>query len=695
MLDSLTQQLAEHAGLNLHWHNYTGAPQTVALPVLRRILAALELPADSQAQARDSLARQQQECEQITPKLLTGRAGAPIRLPATVAARINGRLRLRSEDGGFHQLGCRADDGGAVADAFDQPGYHTLLLDDGELTLALAPATHAHGPRQWALAAQLYGLRRPGDGGVGDYSALAELAQAAALAGADALAISPVHALFSADSAHFSPYSPSSRLFLNVLHIDPAQAGGHVWLQQRIAALGLEPALRQLEARPLVDWSAAARIKLRLLRDAWDHLDRWPRGPALREELERFCVEGGEALADHARFEAIHAAQFGADPTRWHWRDWPPQLRDPRSEAVAAFARANEREVGFHCFLQWLAARGLGGAQAAALGAGMGTGLIADLAVGTSSGGSHAWSLQHDLLLGVAVGAPPDLINAHGQDWGLTTFSPRALIQHGFAPFIALLRAALRYAGGVRIDHVLGLRRLWLVPEGCAADEGAYLDYPFADLLNLIALECHRHQAHFIGEDLGTVPAGFRDRLADAGGLGMQVLWFERDHGLFVDPSRWSPQAIATTTTHDLPTVAGWWRERDLDWRGQLGLLPSDSDEATERAARATDRTTLWAAFTHAGVATGPPPPPEQPQAAVDAAIDFVARTPAPLAVVPLEDLLGYSEQPNLPGTIEQHPNWRRRLPLPASTLLRRPAAQARLETLQRQRGRSGSDGDG
>jgi 4-alpha-glucanotransferase len=289
------------------------------------------------------------------------------------------------------------------------------------------------------------------------------------------------------------------------------------------------------------------------------------------------------------------------------------------------------------------------------------------------------------MLAGLSVGAPPDDLNALGQNWGLTAFSPRALRLHGYAPFIELLRASLRSVGGLRIDHVLGLRRLWLVPDG--AREGAYLLFPFEDMLRLVALESWRHHALIIGEDLGTLPEGFRERLEASGILGLRVLWFQRDHGLFIDPSRWTPHALATTTTHDLPTAAGWWRGRDLDWRARLNLFAPEHPEAGERAQRDQDRRTLWAAYQHNGVAQGPPPPPEQPQAAVDAAVQFVARTAAPLAIVPAEDLLGLDESPNLPGTTDEHPNWRRRLPPGAAAQLQTPEAQRRMDLLRRERG--------
>jgi 4-alpha-glucanotransferase len=308
-------------------------------------------------------------------------------------------------------------------------------------------------------------------------------------------------------------------------------------------------------------------------------------------------------------------------------------------------------------------------------------GLITDLAIGLDPNGAQVGADPEAFLTGLSIGAPPDFFNPNGQDWGLTSFSPHGLVTRGFAPFIETLRANMRHAGGVRIDHAMGLMRLWLVPRGGSPAEGAYLAYPIDDLIRLLALESHRHRAVVIGEDLGTVPADFRARCRAAGIAGMDVLWFERDGARFKPPGNWRDDAVAMTTTHDLPTVAGWWSGADLELRRGLGIASE-----SEIADRPKERAALWQAFADAEVATGDAPPPTDTEPAVDAAIGFVARAPAPLAIVPLEDIVGTTEQPNLPGTIDQHPNWRRRFKLPADQILKQPAAERRLKLLNRLR---------
>ena len=400
-----------------------------------------------------------------------------------------------------------------------------------------------------------------------------------------------------------------------------------------------------------------------------------------RSAFEAFCTVGGPNLHQHAVFEALRG-QFFAETGARGWRDWPLLFQDPAAPAVAEFSRAHAEEVEFHLFLQWLADSSLAAAQTAAREAGMAVGLIADLAVGMDAGGSHAWSRREDIVNRLSVGAPPDLYQPRGQDWGIAAFSPQALKRTGFSAVLATLRAALRHAGGLRIDHAMGLRRLWMVPEGGAAKDGAYVTYPFEDLLRLIKLESRRSQAIVVGEDLGTVPEGFREAIAEAGVMGMRVLWFEQSQKGLIPPGQWPKSAMAMTSTHDLPTVAGWWRGRDIDWAAQLG----ETRETERRAERAVERAALWTALVEAEAAEGLAPPPNAPERVVDAAAAFIATTSCDLALIPMEDLLGLTEQVNLPGVLDEHPNWRRRLPDVPDALLDQPFVKARTDRLNRLR---------
>lgn len=681
--DARLTELAKRAGIDVHWRDAHGRPQEVAPPTLRAVLAALGLPCASSGDIEASFERlRREQAAERLPPLLVVDAGAPVRLPAPMHLR-----RYRIED----DYGVVVGEGTVPADACmlrapDVPGYYRLLLGEDTCTLAAAPARAfgigdiAGARRPWGTSVQLASLRRPGDGGIGDFTALEQCARAAAAQGADALAISPVHALFAAAPERYSPYAPSSRLFLNPLYVDPGRVGGTAALRTVTDAHNLRLELAELEWLELIDWPRTARARLTLLRALFD----WSSADSkLTQELCAFRRAQGEALERHARFEALQV-HFCAHHVPGGWQAWPAAYHDPGGAAVATFAREHSREVAFHAFLQWLAMRGLADAQRTARESGMAIGLIADLAIGSDPGGSQAWSHQDELLHGLSVGAPPDLLNRNGQEWGLTTFSPRGLRESGYAGYLAMLRAALAHAGGVRIDHVLGLKRLWLVPHGFAATEGAYLRYPMDDLLRLLAIESHRNRAVVIGEDLGTVPADLRERIADTGVLGIRVLWFERaaDRG-FVAPGHWSDAAVATTSTHDVPTVAGWWNGRDIAWRARAGLAEPGVDEAAERA---VDRARLWRALCASGAAQDAggtpdenhPPAPDDVATVAIAAAAHVARAPAPLVLVPAEDLMALCEQPNLPGPTDAvHPNWRRRLPETSALLFDGPVAQA------------------
>ncbi len=688
-LDDRLALLAEQAGIDVNWRDALDRPQSTPARTVRAVLQALGLPADNADDVDASLRRLEEERSGRTaPRLLTADAGARVELPAAPRGRS---WKIVADDETRVSEG-ELPSGERFIDVPSIPGYYTLLLDEDVVTLAVAPARTfgvgdiAGARRPWGVAVQMSGLRRPGDGGIGDFTALELCAKAAAEKGADALAISPLHALFAAAPERYSPYAPSSRLFLNGLYIDPARTSGEQTVRAVIDTHNLRQELAELEWLDLIDWPRAARARMTILRSVfeWVSVDL-----AHADRFAAFRREQGEPLERHARFEALHA-DFTAHGRPGGWQGWPAAYHDPASPEVAAFAREHSREVSFHAWLQWLATQGLEGAQKAARDAGMAIGLIADLAVGADAGGSHAWAHQTEVLNGLSVGAPPDALNRLGQDWGLTTFSPRGLRDTGFKGFIGMLRAALAHAGGVRIDHVLSLKRLWMVPHGAGATEGAYVRYPLTDMLRLIALESHLHRAIIIGEDLGTIPGDFRKTIADKGVLGIRVLWFERAaDGGFVAPSEWSDRAMATTSTHDVPTVAGWWSGRDIEWRKRTGL---DNPEVDEAAQREKERHLLWSALFASGSAWNEEvlPAADDISPVVWAAARHVALAPAPLAIFPVEDVLGLHEQPNLPGPTDAvHPNWRRRMPDSSARLFDGPIAHAVCATIDQTRNRT------
>jgi 4-alpha-glucanotransferase len=680
MSDAQLEILASRAGLAVDWIDANGRAQKVAPSVLRNVLTGLGHPAGS-AQEIDASLLELQAAQQAShlPPLITADVGVGLNLARYFAPQTPCEIHL--EDGSRLNLKLDAD---AVLPGLVPVGYQHVSIDGQTFTLAVAPAccysvadaVDSPIPRAWGLGVQLYSLRRQGDGGFGDTQALEDLARVAGERGADALAISPLHAMFSSDTQRYSPYSPSSRLFLNSLYCAPGAILGERALRTAIDATGLADQLKALEDRPLIDWPTAAEAKHRILQALYEGFVQGEH--PLHADFGSFRHAGGEALENHCRFEAIQEAR-AARGENLDWRQWPAQWRNPRSAALAEFAEENAGRIGFFAFCQWLITRCLERAQAAARSSGMNIGLITDLAVGADGAGSQAWSRQDELLASLTVGAPPDILNRNGQGWGISAFSPEGLMRNGFRAFIEMLRANFAHAGGLRIDHVMGLQRLWVIPNGSPPADGAYLYYPVDDLLRLLTLESHRHQAIVLGEDLGTVPEGLREKLIARSMLGMRVLLFEQDNTHFKPILDWPDNALATTSTHDLPTLNGWWHGRDIDWNARLGMVDA-SGEIEWRQHREREREGLRRALS------------QDPQnfreeshetdQILDASVRFLGHTRAPLVLLPLEDALGVEQQANLPGTIDAHPNWSRRLAGYSEALLDGPDAARRLELL-------------
>lgn len=625
--DEALGALAVKAGLLAKWQHADGSMHHVAPDTLRAALRALRLPCETEQDRRESLHRLDAKQQR---GFLTLDAGDP--LPAA------GRLVLESGDA--HDVPAGA--------AINAPGYHQLETADRVVRLAVAPAAapdvHALTGRAkaWGPAVQIYSLRGPREAGFGDVAALARFAQSAARSGAHLVAINPVHALFVADPLRCSPYAPSNREAMNPLYASPDRDGE--------AASG-----------DLIDWPSAATAR-------FDALEADYRAFAGHPDFDRFAQD--VVIADHALFDAlsVHFAHRGLTAD---WSGWPAGFQQPGTAEVRRFTEQHRDAVRFQAYLQWRVSEGLRGAQAAARAAGMGIGLVADLAVGLHPHGSHSWSRGAELLDGLTLGAPPDIFQADGQGWGITGFSPTALAETGFEPFLRTVRKALGFAGGVRVDHALGLERLWLIPQGAEPRDGVYLKQPFDDLVRLLVLEAHRHRALVIAEDLGTVPDGFREKMQARHLLGMRLTTFERDaEGDFVDPAEWTPAAVAMTSTHDLIPIAGWWAGTDIGWRQRLGR--SGESEAD----RSADRARFWPEPDR--------PAPDEPAPVVDKAIAQVSSAACELAIVPVEDLIGQTEAPNMPGTIDEHPNWRRRLP--QADILCGPSAARRADLLSKER---------
>ncbi len=508
------------------------------------------------------------------------------------------------------------------------------------MPLIVAPARAFGGDfdRCWLLAVQLYGVRSARNWGIGDFSDLEGLIELARQLGADGVGLNPLHALFDDRPNDCSPYSPNSRLFLNALYIDVERVPGF----QPGAVDGF--ALAKLRQSDLVDYAAVAGLKWRALRSAFETFEADTNHPQ-RPDFDKFRAERAPLLQRFACFEVLRH-KFSKP-----WWEWPEGWQQPDEENCARLRRGPDKdEIEFVEFVQWVADRQLGACQARAASLGMKVGLYLDVAVGVQSDGFDAWNEQDAIARRLAVGAPPDALNTAGQDWGLAGFNAAGLEMKSFEPYREMLRASMRYAGAIRLDHVLGLKRLYLVPRGFAPDNGVYVRMPFEALLAATAQESVAHRCVVIGEDLGTVPEGFRETMADWGIWSYQVMMFERDdHGRFRGIDYYAPNALVTFNTHDLSTYAGWRSFSDLKLKRSLGIDPGESDEARWHAL-----TMLSEVLRHHAIETHD----------LYAVAAFLARTRSRLLAISLEDLLGVIDQPNIPGTVNEHPNWRRRLPL-------------------------------
>ena len=676
-------ELAEGNGVAARYHSFYGEDKAVPASVLQKALRAMGVDpeaADSGPATADS----------ALPPVFVATQGAPARLRLATGPGHSLRWELRAEPPldaaplsgeSFGHEGAQWIDVGSDLAA----GYYRLRIDgsDQHCLVIVAPSrcwVHpalAAGERWWGCTIQLYALRSSRNWGIGDFGDLRRLAVTVARQGASFIGLSPLHALFPHRPSVASPYSPSSRNAMNPIYID-VQSLPELSACRQAAALvdseGFQQRLGELRATEMVDYPGVLAAKEEVLSLLWRHF----RSHEMQAKTERgarfmvFAEARRETLGRHALFEALQDHLYAEDSNVWGWPAWPEALRDPRGEPARAFEREHADEVRFRLWLQWLLEEQLESAQQLARSHGMGLGLYCDLAVGVNEGGSDTWSEPAMYALGMHVGAPPDPLATAGQDWGLPPLNPVRLEAGRFQPFIETIRANMRHAGALRLDHVMGLMRLfWTGSEG-----GTYVRYPLQALLAILALESHRHRCMVIGEDLGNVAPEMRQAMQEKTLLSYRPLLFERsEDGSFRPPSQWNPQALAVVSTHDLPTLRGFWRGEDIELMQRLHQFPDSATYDRMVIERSRDRAQLLLALQHesllpAGSSVQPTSLPDATPALVEAVYGYLARTPCWLLGVQLEDVTGQLLQVNVPGTSEEtYPNWRRKISVPVDAL--------------------------
>ena len=671
-LDPRLTQLAHAHGVATEFWDWQGRHTVVPVETVRAVLGALGIAADTTAQVEAALADvDEAPWRRLLPPVVVARQGKPQRFPVHIAADQGFTLHLRTEDGYRRELERapgepqrrRVGTTDAIQVLIEVPadlplGWHEVVLVVGEvervMPLVITPdrldlPEGLSGPEQaWGLMTQLYAMRSGASWGIGDLADLGDAGAWAAGLGADFVLVNPLHAAEPTGTMEPSPYLPTSRRFVNPLYI-------------RVEDV---PEVGYLSAaeRQLVEWhcdDARAYLQLDVLeRDAvWAAKESalrliYRQRPSLRRtrSFHAFIEREGQGLVDFATWCAL-AREHGT----W-WRNWPQELQDPRSGAVATFRDAHMDEVEFHCWLQWIMSEQLAQVQRDLVDMGMSLGVISDLAVGVHPDGADAWGLGDALARGVTVGAPADQYNQLGQDWSQPPWRPDKLAELGYGPYRDMVRAALESAGGLRVDHVLGLFRLWWIPEGAKPFHGTYVRYDHEAMIGILLLEAHRAGAVVIGEDLGTVEPWVRDYLAERGVFGTSILWFERDwdgDGGLLEPEQWRELCLATVTTHDLPPTAGYLEGVHIALRHRLGLLERSLED--ELAADLASREEVLADLRKRGLLRAGAGISEQ----VEALHTFLTQTPAKLIGVSVSDLAGDKRVINQPGTHEEYPNWR------------------------------------
>jgi 4-alpha-glucanotransferase len=721
--NALIERLAELRGIGAGYHSYRGELQHFSLQTKAGILSAMGCAVDDDYALAAEIAQiEAVRWRKFLPAVATART-ARIGFDINVTAREFGGMivwRVRFEDGSqlegsSSSAACAEVWRGEVAGSWITrrrfelavdlpPGYHGF-----EAKIAGGPPDHcllivsppkcfepsalAAGRRLWGVAVQLYTVRSHVNWGIGDFRDLEMLIRWMASCGAGFIGVNPLHALEPADPAQSSPYSASSRYFLNVLYICvPAVAEFEHCLAARARMADPEFAhrLHGLRARPLVDYRGVADLKFEIL--ALLYQDFRDKHLAVRSERARgfldFLARRGLALQLHARFDALDRHFRATLGSASGWMNWPQEYRDVNGAAAARFALEHPTEVEFYAYLQWLAHEQLVQAQALTRELGMPIGLYGDYAVGANPSGSETWVDRASFCLGAEIGAPPDPLALKGQGWGIPPPDPAVLRAQPLHGFVQLIRDNMRYYGALRLDHVMSLYRLWWVPAGCAATAGAYVHYPLHQLLSVLSLESARSSCLVVGEDLGVVPDEMRRAMPEFGLYHYKVLLFEKISGRFRRPDEFTRHALAAATTHDLPTLHSYWEARDIDLRRRLNLYPSADVESDVVRERDHDREMLLIALREQGLNPAHPSVPLEPytEDLGHALHLYLARSSSALVALQIEDLLGMTDPVNVPGTFAEYPNWQRKLTASIEDMAARSDLTARLAEINRAR---------
>jgi 4-alpha-glucanotransferase len=696
--DSLIDRLARLRGIGDAYHDYRGELRHFSLQTKTDLLRAMGCPVDDPTALAAELNRTEvARWRRLVPPLAAAR-GPRIVIELNIPARDFGatltwKVNLedgRQLDGHVSTADCREVWRGEVEGSWItrrelalpvdlNPGYHELAIVLGGTTslstLVISPPecyeplAIVEGRRLWGISVQLYTLRSRSNWGIGDFTDLRQLVQWLAPRGAGFIGLNPLHALSPSDPRRCSPYSASSRHFLNVLYIAVPDIPEFAECDAAFAHVNRPEFATRLEAlrsASLVDYAGVAELKFEVLELLFrDFVDRHLAGDSERGAAFRaFVAAGGELLRSHACFDALDQHFRATLATPAGWMSWPAEYRDAAGAPARHFAATHALRVEFHLYLQWIAHEQLTGAQALARELGMPIGLYGDYAVGSNPAGAETWVDQASYRMGAEIGAPPDPLALKGQGWGIPPLDPFIIEMQKLKGFVLLIRHNMHYYGALRLDHVMSLFRLWWVAAGHSPTEGAYVHYPLDKLLTVLALESARAGCLVVGEDLGVVPDEMRRAMPEYGLYHYKVLLFEKDGSRFRRPDEFLARALGTVTTHDMPTLRSYWEGLDIDLRRRLQLYPSVEIENEVRHERDRDRAALLEALRQQGLQPMSPATIAEPftDELANALHLYLARSPTRLVALQIEDLLGMVEPVNVPGTDHEYPNWQRKL---------------------------------
>ena len=705
---ALLAELIAFCGIETEFNDAWGKPIRVSEPQQLELLKAQGFDTEDDDTARlQLLSRQLDFWQKPLQQVSVQRLGEPLQLSLQVTleqANTVIALQLTCEDGKHYTCNLTPVDGELTqVIVLDDVEYHQYLhelpwqLPAGYHQLAIAKSTEQQRliitpgrcfqpepftrHKQWGIALQLYALRSDRNWGIGDFTDLGNTLSYLASVGADFIGLNPIHALYPAMPESASPYSPSSRRWLNISYIDVEAMPGFANCSRTkalVEAPGFVSQISEQRSKDYVDYSGVMQLKLPAMKSLyqWFSEQKSTTAKDINKAFKQFKLQGGDSLLQLALYDALHAHLYQQNSDYWGWPNWPEQYRDPASDAVMQFSKQHSAELDFYCYLQFIAQQQLAQAQQVAKNAGMLLGLYRDLAVGVSEASTEIWSNPQLYCRQASVGAPPDPLGPAGQNWGLPPMYPYQLYKQAYQPIIDLLHANMQHAGALRIDHVMALLRLWWVPKSAAtAAGGAYVYYPIMDLLGILALESQRNQAVVIGEDLGTVPEGIRELLSDYGVYSYRVFFFETAaDGGYISPQHYPQQAMATLTTHDLPTLIGFWHCDDLRLGKELGLYQDDVQLQQLYAERHANKQRILDSLHGHRIGGDGVLPHDYPRSSEHLGMDktlnyalqrHLAATSSQLLCLQLEDALEMTQPVNVPGTSSEYPNWRRKLSQP------------------------------